>query len=61
MRHLRTMLLSDLEQGHHRPPTSLAATMTTAVDRLDTLAMRTLEAGLRDLTLGCKEQNETTF
>ena len=55
------MLLSDPEQGRHRPPTSLAATMTTAADRLDTLATRTLEAGMRSLTLGSKEQNETTF
>ena len=61
MRHLHTMLLLDHEEERHRPPTSLAATMTTAVDRLDTRATQTLEVGVRGLTPGCEEQNETTF
>jgi hypothetical protein len=56
MRHLRMMLLCDLEQGRHHPPTSLGATTMTAADHPDTPDTRTHEAKLRGSTTAARHR-----
>jgi hypothetical protein len=55
-RHLRMMLLCDLEQEHHHPPTSLEAMTMTAGDRPDIPDTRTHEAKRRGSTTAARHR-----